>query len=290
MRVTGFQRTADWLSRKQMNEASPTPERFAELIWRTIKLQISLLLAAAVLLLVILAGLTNGTVEATKVDVDFCNRLSSESTKALGKPIIECTTESARRFLEGSRIFSEALRPLNDAYEKEQTVFYEEYDQKRKAAYRLEIGLSAEYGESKIIVNALSVAEVVPFIVTIILAIIVVLGFQRTAYRSHLRELLRTTEPEEISLAIASNQFLSGFDLKKSRKARIGFTIAPDLLAIWRLAAGVCCLHFAVFSAFIGNLVHVTNSIFLNYVCALYSISFILVLAVWLSCIPVRKE
>src|SRR6267154_1393142 len=163
-----------------MSEASPTSERLAELIWRTIKLQISLLLAAAVLLLVIWSGLTNGNVEGTKVDVDFCNRLSSESTKALGKPIIECTTESARNFLEASRLFYEAMKPINSAFEKEKTAFLEEYDQKRKTAYRLEIGLSAEYGESKIIVNALSVAELVPFVVTILFAIIVVLGFQQT--------------------------------------------------------------------------------------------------------------
>jgi len=152
-----------------------------------------------------------------------------------------------------------------------------EYDQKRRAAYKLEIGLSSQGAESKIIVNALNVAEVVPFVIVLIFSIVVVLGFQQNAYRKHLRNILKGMKSdEELNHGIVGSQFLSGFDIGSQADFGRRMALSPEGTAIWILIVAVSYLLLAVLAAFIINLIHLTNSIFLNYLCGLYTLSFIL--------------
>jgi hypothetical protein len=274
-----------------MDKTSPSQERFAELIWRTVKLRVSLLVVSAVLLLVTWLGLTNGNAEAQKLDMEFCNHLESETAKALSNlwpqaykttdRIPVCTPQGARLFIESGRAFDAVLPLEGDAFSKKKAELAE-YDQKRRAAYKLEIGLSSEGAESKVIVNALSVAEVVPFVVVLILSIVVVLGFQQNAYRRLLRSLLNDTKSgEELNHGIASSQFLSGFDISSPADVGTWMVLSPEGTAIWVLLTAVSYLLLAVLAAFVINLIHITNSIFLNYLFALYALIFLLAVALW---------
>src|SRR5712692_5923530 len=101
-----------------MDRVNPAAqERFAELIWRTVKLRVSLLVVCAVMLLVTWSGLTNGNVEATKLDIDFCHHLSDEASKALStatgknvEPFAFCTAGYARYYIEGGRAFQDFMK------------------------------------------------------------------------------------------------------------------------------------------------------------------------------------
>lgn len=241
------------------------------------------------MLLVTWSGLTNGNVEATKLDIDFCRQLTEETDKELsritGKKVEtsgDCNATYARSIVEGTRTFEDFFDASGLAFAKERVARLSEYDRKRRAAYRLEVGLSSQYADSKIIVNALSVAQVVPFIVVIILSIVAVLGFQQNACRSHLRELLREVKSaEERYSGIAGSQFLSGLDVNTTGKLGRWFVISPEGVAICTLVAGVYYLLIAVLLAFIVNLIHLTSSIFFNYLCALFSLFFVLTVATW---------
>jgi len=271
-----------------MDKANPAQERFAELIWRTVKLRVSLLIASVALLLVTWSSLTNGNIEAAKVDVDFCRHLENKTTEALNdvspktpKKFAVCTPEEARNYIEASRAVA-AVLPLEYEFLEKQRAELAEYDQKRRAAYKLEIGLSSQGAESKIIVNALSVAEVVPFVVVLILSIVMLLGFQQNAYRWHLRRLLKDVKSrEELNHGIAGSQFLSGLDIDNSANAGTLMILSPEGAAIWVSLTAVTYLLYAVLAAFIINLIHLTSSIFLNYLFALYTWIFVLVIALW---------
>jgi hypothetical protein len=271
-----------------MDKVNPAQERFAELIWRTVKLRVSLLFVCAVTLLITWSGLTNGNIEATKLDVDFCNQLQIEAAKSMselaGKPVepfMICTADHARYFIESGRAF-EAVLPLEGAAFDKSRAERADYDQKRRAAYKLEIGLSSQGAESKVIVNTLSVAEVVPFVVVLILAIVKVLGFQQNAYREYLRSLLNEMKSKgELDHGIAGSQFLSGLDINKTGKFGAWMVFSPEGAAIWVLVAGVSYLLLAVLGAFVINIIHLTNSIFLNYLCALYTLMFVLAVFLW---------
>jgi hypothetical protein len=192
-----------------------------------------------------------------------------------------CTPANARLFIESGRAFSLILPLEGEAFDKNKAELAE-YDEKRKAAYKLEIGLSSQGAESKVIVNALSVAQVVPFVVVVILSIVMVLGFQQKAYRTRLRTLLAALKAdEEQNQKIAETQFLSGFDVDDRFEGARWKVLSPEGVAMVGLLAAVTYLLSAVLAAFIINLIHLTNSIFANYLFALYALVFFLIVALW---------
>jgi hypothetical protein len=264
-------------------------ERLSELIWRTVKLRLALLIAAAVMLLVTWSGLTDGNADAKKLDIDFCNHVEEETSASLKKltpnwsekPLSVCTPATARLFIESGRAFSLILPLEGEAFDKKKAELAE-YDEKRKAAYKLEIGLSSQGGESKVIVNALSVAQVEPFVVVVILSIVMVLGFQQKAYRTRLRTLLAALKShEEQNQKIAETQFLSGFDVDDRFEGARWKALSPEGVAMVGLLAAVTYLLFAVLAAFVINLIHLTNSIFANYLFALYALVFFVIVGLW---------
>jgi hypothetical protein len=272
-----------------MPDSDQSLERLAELIWRTVKLRVALLVAGAVLLLITWSGLSNGNADANKLDIEYCTHVEQETSDALEKlapswkdrSSFYCSPANARLTIESGRAFSTILPLEGEPFERQKSELAD-YDRKRRAAYKLEIGLSSQGAESKIIVNALSVAQVVPFIVVVILAIVMILGFQQQAYRVRLRSLLAAFDVnEEQRYKIAETQFLSGFDVGDGTRSSLWRVLSPEGVAIAGLLASVTYLFVAVLAAFIVNLIHLTNSIFANYLFALYALVFLSVVALW---------
>ncbi len=159
------------------------------------------------------------------------------------------------------------------------------YDLRRRDAYRLQIQLSSEYSGSSIVVNALSVAEVVPFGVFLILALFTILGFQQASYRTQLRTLLENDSGHGRALSAAKAQFFAGPPLRDGLGLKKHFVVSPEAIITSSLCFSVIVLLLSVVSTFILNLVHLTDSILFSYPFALYAS---LVVLTW-SLIVTRK-
>jgi hypothetical protein len=290
-----------------MENSNESEIRLAELIWRTVKLRVSLLVLTIVALLVVWSSLLNGNQEAQKIDTKFCEylvdnhnavqkRLTEEVNKSLkSRPDIPkslpfllsaedlCHVASSRNWIEITRNTDEMIPlevPLSPNFPPldfivkaadEKWKAFADYDVQRRAAYRLQIQLSSEYSGSTIIVNALTVAKVVPFCVFLIFAIILTLGFQQSAYRRQLRVLARKKTGDELSEAIAKTQF---FAVPLDRDAFYPekyLVVSPVDLATGVLSVALILLLVGIISTFLLNLVQLTDSIVLSYPFALYA-------------------
>jgi hypothetical protein len=164
--------------------------RLAELVWRTVKLRVSLLILSILALLVVWSALINGNQEAQKVDHKFCvflenhrNEIQKSLTDTLNRlnpgnnklqPFIQdpentCSGGVSRTDIESIR-YADETTPL-DALPghlpddvvgilKEDRKAFGDYDIQRRGAYRLQLHLSSEYSGGSVEVNALSVAEI----------------------------------------------------------------------------------------------------------------------------------
>ena len=257
-------------------------------------------------LLVVWSSLLNGNQEAQKIDTKFCEylvdnhntvqkKLADEINKSLesrsdipkSQPLLlssedQCHIGSSRNWIEITRNTDETLpleTPLNPAIPSldfivkaadEKWKAFADYDNRRHAAYRLQIQLSSEYSGSTIIVNALTVAKVMPFCVFVILAVVSILGFQQSAYRSRLRVLVRDKTGDDRSEAMAETQFFAAqFDRDPSRLEKY-LAVSPVDLAIGALSVALILLLTGIVSTFLLNLVQLTDSIILSYPFALY--------------------
>jgi hypothetical protein len=226
-----------------MESSNQSEVRLAELIWRTAKLRVWLLVLTIVALLIVWSSLLNGNQEAQKIDTQFCGylvnnhntvqtRLAEELNKVLeSKPDIPksqplilssedvCPAGSSRSWIEITRNADEMMswetsgQPIPSLdflpkAAKERLKAFADYDIQRHEAYRLEIQLS-EYSRSTIIVNALTVAKFVPFCALLVLTAVSILGFQQSAYRRRLRVLLRNNTGDDLSEAVTETQFLA---------------------------------------------------------------------------------
>ena len=298
-----------------MGNSNESEIRLAELIWRTVKLRVSLLAFAIVVLLVVWSSLLNGNQEAQKIDTKFCEylvdnhnavqkRLTDEVNKSLesrpdipkSQPLLwspedQCHIGSSRNWIEITRNTDETLpleTSLNPATPpldfivkaaNEEWKAFANYDIQRRAAYRLQIQLSSEYSGSTIVVNALTVAKVVPFCVFLVLAVVLILGFQQSAYRRQLRALVRNKVPEDLLEAMAETQFFAApLDRDPSRPENY-LAASPVALAIGALSVALILLLVGIVSTFLLNLVQLTDSIVLSYPFALYA-SLILLIGV----------
>jgi hypothetical protein len=267
-----------------MENKNESEIRLAELIWRTVKLRVSLLTLVIVVLLVVWSSLLNGNQEAQKIDVKFCGylvdnhntlqqRLTAEVNKTL-KPVQAklppvtfsaedtCGSGSSRTWIEITRQTDEELPPehlldFSPDYikqsEDEKTKAFADYDIQRHTAYRLQIQLSSEYSGSTIIVNALTVAKGIPFCTFLILAVVLILGFQQSAYRRRLRILLLSKSGDHLNESMAETQFFGAplirdsFSLETSSSTKLATFFLPQarrLLAACVLALSIYYLAF----------------------------------------------
>jgi hypothetical protein len=76
-----------------MASSNESEIRLAELIWRTVKLRLSLLVLAIVVLLVVWSSLLNGNQEAQKIDTKFCEYLV-DNHNVVQKKLAEAVNKS----------------------------------------------------------------------------------------------------------------------------------------------------------------------------------------------------
>jgi hypothetical protein len=291
----------------RLGNSNESAIRLAELIWRTVKLRVSLLALTIVALLVVWSSLLNGNQEAQKIDTKFCEYLvesqnnvqkqltdtfnkSLESTPNITKsqPILwsvedQCHAIPSRTWIEITRNTDETMpleiplspliQPLDfmvKAAEEKRKAFVD-YDYQRHAAYRLQIQLSSEYSGSSIIVNALTVARILPFCVFLVLAVVIVLGFQQSAYRGQLRALVRAKNSDELSEVMAETQFFAAPIDRDPSPLKRYLAVSPTDVAIGALAVAIVLLLVGIIWTFLLNLVQLTDSIVLSYPFALYA-------------------
>ena len=281
------------MSGNRSNDSNDSEIRLAELIWRTVKLRVSLLILTIVILLIVWAALSKGNEEAQQIDTKFCGYLVDQQNTVMkrlmeqsktGSAILfsvqeECQATHSRTWIEITRNTDEELPwetspPTLDFVKKaanEKKNAFQDYDIQRHAAYRLQIQLSAESSSSTVTVNALTVAKIVPFCVLIVLAIVTILGFQQPAYRRQLRFLLRNKQNDDLPRAIAETQFLAPPLQPMTSLAKRIFELSPMGLGIGTLLIASVFLLCGIISTFALTFAQLTNSIILSYPFALYA-------------------
>ena len=298
-----------------MGNLNESEIRLAELIWRTVKLRVSLLILAIVVLLVVWSSLVNGNEEAQKIDTKFCEylvdnhnalqeKLTEEINKAhaskpgvpMSQPLLlssenQCHVGSSRNWIEITRQSDEQLEgiplaaplsPVPDYVAKandEDKKAFAEYDMQRHAAYRLQIQLSSEYSGSTIIVNAMTIAKIIPFCVFLVAAVVFILGFQQSAYRERLHTLFQNKTGDDLAEARAETQFFVGSLHQNPSRLEKYLAVSPVDLAIGALGVALILLLTGIVSTFLLNLVQLTNSVISSYPFALYA-SLILLMGV----------
>jgi hypothetical protein len=283
----------------QMGVDQESGRRLAELIWRTVKLRVFLLIISIVILLVVWSALVHGNQEAQKLDFQFCNVLVNQDNEihkslneqwaksypgktvpfAILNPADFCSGLGSRKWIEISRS-SDAAFPLNwpglpDAVvglRQQRQQGFADYDTRRYSTYQLTLTLSPEYTESRVEANALSIAEIVPIFILIALTVYFILGFQEQAYRDHLRGLLRTnvTEENEAELANAQTQFFASPQITPNHSFTRYFICSPEKIVTRTLFFTLLFLLAKVITVFIFSVVHLTDTIFSGYPFKLY--------------------
>lgn len=269
-----------------MSRDNDTDVRLAELIWRTVKLRVSLLILTNLVLLVVWSSMASGKKQAAAVDVEFCKEFVAEQNKTT--PAVElsdrdwCTASGARTFLEGARAANGILlRGWGSLYQdettregatkilkmyNEQKQILDEYDTKRHDAFPLQVQLSPEYSGSRIVLNGQFAATLLPFCALIVFSIVLVLGFQQVSYKRQLESSLPPTgyaDALDRATRIARGQFFAGLDTG-SHFASWGL-ISPETLTIGCLYLLFGVALFSVVVSVISDLVHLTDSVLMSY-------------------------
>ena len=270
-------------------------ERLAELIWRTIKLRVSLLVLTILVLLIVWSALASGNKQAQLIDIDFCKQLIAETNQEL--PVISlsaetwCDASNAHKYVEGGRTANEMLLMASQATsESNKTVAdkllkqyvakkfeFAEYDEKRRAAYPLQIQVSSEISGSNIILNGQFVAMLLPFCVLLVLSVIILLGFQQASYKQRLVSLLASRrDGSDRALRIARGQFFAGIIQDRDSIFSKVLVLSPERLATGSLYILLVALFAVDVFLYIANIIDLTNSIFFSYPFLVYSVVFVL--------------
>jgi hypothetical protein len=280
-----------------MAEGHAAEERLAELIWRTIKLRVSLLVVTALVLLVVWSALSSGDARAQQVDIEFCRKLAAESTVLPFAPTSAdtlCVARTARNDVEAARITNErrridwlgmvgtdqnaAARLLRDYAGKKAE--FDAYDESRRASYPLQMQLSSGYSVATATLNGQVVAKILPFCVMGVLSLVILLGFQQAAYRRQLVKLLRENRTDsDRALSDSRSQFFGGV----VEGAGLGemFVLSPEGLVVGGLYALLLIPFGAVLFTYAADIVNLTSSIFLSFPCAVLGASFVLATLLW---------
>lgn len=289
-RLTELPRKPNIRTKKQT--MSTEEERISELLWRTIKLRVSLLFVAVVVLLIVWSGILSGDERAKPVDLEYCRKLVTMTDSELvrmdvKRPVHEadisvtCSEAAARSWIELQRRFnafylSGSSGTARQSY-LDRAAVLSEYDSKRSASYKFQIQLSSEISSGELYVNALTIAEVVPFVILGLAAMSVVLGFQQRAYRGRLAQLARQEKGAGV-FAVVRTQFFtfSGFASKSGSWGARWPVLSVEGVAIWGLVAALVLAFGGLLSSFAENVVHLTDSTVHNYVSELYGFAFLL--------------
>jgi hypothetical protein len=119
---------------------------------------------------------------------------------------------------------------------------FADYYIQRRDAYRFEIHPSSEYSDGTVVVNALTVAKVVPFSVLLLMAVVAILGFQRSAYRSELRVLMGNKIGPALSESLSTTRFFAvPFERDRSRPESY-LAVSPSAIVTGGLSLAVALL------------------------------------------------
>lgn len=175
-----------------MTDTRTEEARISELLWRTIKLRVSLLALAIFALLVVWSAVLSGNPRANSVDVEYCQKLVALTNSPMGdigaksgpapaSQNLACSAATARSYIDNQKalngFFRSILGSLSQASQKrywEEQSLFSEYDSKRKSSYIFQIQLSSEVSSGQLFLNALTVAEVVPFVILGLAAIAII--------------------------------------------------------------------------------------------------------------------
>ena len=282
-----------------MSTSTDNDERLAELIWRTVKLRVSLLILTNLVLLVTWSSVDNGKKQAQTVDLDFCKQLVAQSNKWLPAvntdPAIWCRPEGARNSVEAARMSNEFLLSAWQALSSDTSIdkerldklfqqysekkqILDDYDVKRREAFPLQVQLASEYSGGNVVLNGRVVAKVLPFCALVVLSIVVVLGYQQTSYRRQLTDSLADeyASTNDRPVRVARGQFFAAFSSNRNSRFYDWTVIAPEKLAMAGLYILFAVAFFPVVLSLISDIIDLTNSVLFNYPSALLGAGFVL--------------
>ncbi|HMD78323.1 MAG TPA: hypothetical protein VKG86_13230 [Terracidiphilus sp.] len=288
-----------------MSHSGQYDSRLSELIWRSVKLRISILLLCIFALLTTWSSLEVGNRKAQEVGKSYCLKIadnlqqlmllkirdSGQQHPSLSAP--EYTVVGASDFCAGIQDthywiqYQQAFPEFSLLYPKEpeeerklETAIrraLSDYEEKRNEAFRIDLKLAAEYSENNIEANALSVAAVVPFIVLGLLVLYFMLGHQEAGWARQLRLELDQLESDEKAspdlFAAKSQYFVSPRD-RVGGFWLLGFLVSPDKFAKTVLVFSTLYLLCRATAEFADELSSVTDSIFEGYSFWLYTAAF----------------
>jgi hypothetical protein len=256
--------------------------RLSELIWRTIKLRVSILLLFLLGLLLLLAAMEKGGPAVQQLDTNFCRQILIETrtSEAPGlNPDTTCTPRSARNFIESSMVFYRAVSgslESGKATAKGLDVFsnivaeYSDYAARRKAVFSMSI--APPYAGNPISVNALSIADVLPFCVLAVFALLLALGSQQKCYEKMLSATLREEKSaSDRALGSSLAQLYAG-TLRGAEHFegtvllyRRPITIRPETLVLGALLCASALVSLRILADYDPTSTHPTASIFFSY-------------------------
>ncbi|MBZ5698402.1 MAG: hypothetical protein LAN18_07620 [Acidobacteriia bacterium] len=298
-----------------MSEAkndSTAEVRLAELIWRTIKIRLTLFLLMIAAILLIWTTLETGRKQSVLFQKEFAQQevkllkklatggdasLKSIPDAAL-KPMQDLEQQAAISpgiFIETEKRIVRMVLPTlgNDEQSakahqvlQERQQALDDYDRRQQDAFQIEV--SVPYLKRSVTVNALTLSDAWPFFVIAMLLVIITLGYQQKNYElilSFERTKWGTEREKARSLALA--EFFGG-TLVKHRddgedvwqyKRRLAFYPESFIMACMYLI--VLYLSIQLLATYNPTLVHRTDSIFFSY----YSVVWIvLVISGFLIC------
>ena len=296
-----------------MSDSGQYDSRLSELIWRSIKLRISILLLCIICLLTTWSSLEVGNRKAQEVDRSYCLKIADKTNQLflLENPFLQQAPSSGRPAntvsdagdfycasgdLHYWMLYQQAAlkNSLSNTKEPEDQKNLEmailkvlsDYDARRNEAFRIDLKLASEFSENDIEVNALSVAAVVPFLVIGLLVLYLMLGYQEAGLTSQLRlELDRLESGETTSrdlFAAKSQYFVSPRDRVGGFRF-LGFLRSPDKFAKTVLLSSTVYLLFRVTAEFADELNSFTDSLFEGYSFWLYTAAFCAIVIMVLS-------
>jgi hypothetical protein len=203
-----------------MADAQAEQQRFCELIRRTVRAKISILVLMLVVLFVIWSALSGGEQKAEEVDVAFCLQVIQDPYYyPSGTGAEYCKLYTAKGTIQTARHAhdndppppetappEELRKQVDDFLDHAQQ--FKDYDWNRRQAYG--IHLSLPYIQGPVPLNATFISVVWPFCALLALAAVVALKFKQTCYEIHLSALLANTKSGENSKNFALTEFLAG--------------------------------------------------------------------------------
>lgn len=300
-------------SRSEIPASGQYDSRLSELIWRSVKLRISILIVCIFFLLTTWSSLEVGNRNAREIDKSNCLKVADDAQQRSklehraflqrfpdlqkyenenGYPIQAATDfcaelKNIHYYLQSLQAEMKASNPqkAKDEEEIENNIWksLSDYESKRKEAYRIELKIASEYSENNVEANALSVAAAIPFIVISLLVLYFMIGRQEGGLRNQLRlevarlDLDETGSPDR--LAAKSQYFVSPRD-RVGKFGLLQSLNSPDKFANILLLFSTLYLLFTVTGEFVDELPSLTDSVFGGYSFWLYAVSFFAILLV----------